>query len=278
MQTTTYSTATLSVAQRAALRFTRAVEPFEFDGAFRRLYQSYRQRGMALPHHKQMRLTRYHLLPTTRVFVARNGRQIIGTLSLVEDGPVGIPMRLIFDDAVDDLTRDTTRIAEATCLAVHEGVPQGLDVVHRLMGLAAQAAHRRGVARIVIAVHPRHAPFYVRSAGFRVFANTRPYPTVGGLPAVALQLNVATLHEDNPAVYRRYFGMEFSPIALSGSMVPAYTLRRLTALWHSLHVESPEPTAAVATTARARPRVHRAVPSQPPAALYRLEGLRRQRA
>jgi hypothetical protein len=139
------------------------------------------------------------------------------------------------------LTQQSPRVAEATCLAVSDSPLNGLSVVHRLMGLAAQSAHRRGISHILIAVHPRHAPFYIRAAGFRTFASTKPYPSVGGLPAVGLQLNISTLHVDSPAVHRRYFGMEFSPIALSSQQVAPPILRRLASLWQSICAEADNP-------------------------------------
>ena len=115
------------------------------------------------------------------------------------------------------------------------------------MGLAAQAASRRGVSQILIAVHPRHAPFYQRAVGFRAFASERPYPSVGGRPAVALQLNLATLHADRPDVHRRYFGMSYSPIALSTGLVPSFYLKQIAALWQKLHGEIGDAEASTPT-------------------------------
>lgn len=231
--------------QDSAVRFTRAVEPFEFEGAFRCIYRSYLARGLT-PHNRyEMRLTRHHLLPTTRVLIARIGRQVVGTLSLVENEPIGVPICSAFRSQVDELSQPCERIAEATCLAAADAPLSGLELVHNLMGLAAQAASLRGVTRILIAVHPRHVPFYERMVGFRVFASARPYPSVGGRPAVALQLNLRTLHNDRPDVFRRYFGMSFSTSALSSESVPSFYLNRIAALWRSLHGEVGDADAAV---------------------------------
>jgi hypothetical protein len=231
--------------QDTVVRFTRAVEPYEFEGAFRCIYRSYLARGLT-PHNRyEMRLTRHHLLPTTRVLIARIGRQVVGTLSLVENEPLGVPICSAFRSHVDELSRSSERIAEATCLAAADAPLSGLELVHHLMGLAAQAASRRGVSRILIAVHPRHVSFYERAVGFRVFASARPYPSVGGRPAVALQLNLRTLHMDRPDVFRRYFGMSFSASALSSESVPSFYLNRIAALWRSLHGEGGDLEAAV---------------------------------
>jgi hypothetical protein len=228
------------------IRYTRAIDPYEFEGAFRCLYQSYRRRGLAPAGPQGMRLTRYHLLPFTRVFIARIGRQVVGTLSLVEDSPLGVPMRSVFSDYIDEFARDNPRVAEATCLAIRDAPLAGLEIVHHLMGLAAQSAKRHGIRRLLVAVHPRHATFYEREAGFRRFAPTLSYPNVGGWPAVPLQLDLATIHRENPSVYRRYSEMKFSPVALSAGPTSPLYLRRIAALWQATHTEGMAPNGRMA--------------------------------
>src|ERR1700754_2559719 len=161
------------------VRFTRALEQYDFEGAFRCLYRSYHRRGLAsCSNERGVRLTRHHLLPETRVLVARAGRGVVGTLTLAEDAQLGLPLRAVFNAEVDALAAEDPRLAEATCLAIDDPRRGGILVMHRLMGLAAQAASRRGITRLLIAVHPRHAPFYIREAGFSVFAPTKPHPYV----------------------------------------------------------------------------------------------------
>jgi hypothetical protein len=217
------------------VRFTRAIEPYEFEGAFRCIYRSYLARGLTPNNRYEMRLTRHHLLPTTRVLIAKIGSQVVGTLSVVENEPIGVPISSAFRPQVDELSRGCDRIAEATCLAAAKVPINGLELVHGLLGLAAQTASRQGITRILIAVHPRHVSFYERAVGFRVFGSERRYPSVGGRPAVALQLNLRTLHVDRPDVFSRYFGMQFSPSALSSESVPTFYLNRIAAIWQSLH-------------------------------------------
>lgn len=222
------------------VRFTRAFDEGDFEGAFRCIYQSYRKRGLAPRRQSEMRLTRHHLLPSTRVFVARVAQQIVGTLSLVEDDPLGVPMRAVFSAEVNDLARRDPGIAEATCLAVGDALQNGPEIVHRLMGLLAQAASRRGISRVLIAVHPRHVAFYARSAGFRPFTTAMPYPSVGGRLAVAMQLDLSMLRVNFPDVYRRYFGLSFSESALSPRPVPSDQLQRIAEYWHAMHDDAGE--------------------------------------
>ncbi len=216
------------------IQYSRAVGSVEYRAAFRCIYQAYRRQGLATFHPLGMRMTRHHLVPTTRVFLARNGAQVVGTLSLVDDSPVGVPMRAAFGPEVGQLTSKGIQVVEATCLAVHDYRRDGLAIVHHLMGLAAQSARLRGASRVLIAVHPRHAPFYIRSAGFRKLATAASYHSVCGRPAVALQLDLAALAVDHPDAHRLYFGMSFSQGALSPELTSPTELRRLGMLWQTL--------------------------------------------
>jgi hypothetical protein len=271
----------VDLASSVKLRITRAADQHEFEAAFRCLYESYRKRGLAAAHPTQLRLTRHHLLPASRVFLAKVGTKVVGTLSLAPDAPIGVPMRSVFNDAVQRLTQQTPCVAEATCLAVRDAPVNSLTIVHRLMGLAAQSARRQGVSRILIAVHPRHVPFYERSAGFRTFAPCTPYPSVGGSPAVGLQLNLATLHVDFPAVHRRYFGMIFSPAALSNEPTPMSAVQRLAAIWRDIHGASGESRRDMPATLNLQGMEHTtdsAVADRGAVQPYGMEGLYRQGA
>lgn len=222
---------------RDAVEVTRALEQCEYEGAFRCLYRSYHRRGLAsYANDRGIRMTRHHLQPETRVLIARAGRSVVGTLTLAEDSRVGLPLRAVFNREVTTMAAKDPRLAEATCLAIDDPRRGGIVVMHRLMGLAAQAASLRGITRLLIAVHPRHAPFYVREAGFQEFAPTRPHPCVKDAPAVGLQLNLATLRTDAPHVWRRYYGMTYSSLALSAVPTPNRLLLRLEHLWNATQV------------------------------------------
>lgn len=229
----------------SSVTFTRACEQRELLDAFRCLYRSYLRRGLVDDQYNQpLRLTRHHLLPQTRVFLARSGPHVVGTISLVEDRPLGVPLRCVFHREVESLAGGDLRIAEAGCLAIDPtSAVRGAQVVHHLMGLVAQAAAGRGVSRLVIAVHPRHAPFYERFAGFKRFAGPAAHPSVAGAPAVGLQLNLATLHDDNYPVWRRYFGMKFSPLALSAKPASPVFLEQLARVWQQVHAQEAEAAA-----------------------------------
>ena len=85
------------------IQFSRAARYDEIDAALRCIYDAYHRQGLAPFSRLGLRITRHHLLPTTRVFISHGG-QVIGTLSLADDDDaLGVPMRSAFGPQVDQL-------------------------------------------------------------------------------------------------------------------------------------------------------------------------------
>ena len=194
--------------KQAAIRIAQSRG--ELYGAFRLVQEAYLRSDLVGPNRFGMRVTPYHLLPTTEVFVAVERNRVICTMSLVRDGRLGIPMEAIYDQEVGWCRSQGISIAEVSCLADrHEGSEHSFPTLLRLMSFTAQAAKRRGVDALLIAVHPRHAKFYERFLAFEPIGDERTYPMVQGNPAVALALDLNRLQVDHPRAYKRLFGVPF---------------------------------------------------------------------
>ena len=195
---------------RAATDFRVAQRPEEFFGAFRLVYEAYVRSGLAVPNAYEMRVTPFHLLPTTQVFAAMTRNRVDGTVTLVQDGELGLPMEAIYDREVSRRRAEGLRLAEVSCLADrHQDLRRSLPAVIRLMSLMAQYAVRCGVDQLVIAVHPRHAPFYRRFTAFVPFGGRRTYGAVCDKPAVALALDLNRAPVDHARLYKRFLGNPF---------------------------------------------------------------------
>lgn len=198
-----------------------ASRPKELRAAFSLVYQSYLNAGLAEPNPHEMRVTPYHLLPTTEIFIATVADEIVATVSLVVDGELGLPMEDCYPAPVLARRVEGIRMAEVSCLADRRAsFERSLPAVIRLMSLMAQCAIRRGVDELMIAVHPRHAAFYRRFAGFEVIGEEKSYRAVRGNPAVALAMNFKRATAEHPAAYRRFLGepfpeeeLEYQPIS-----------------------------------------------------------------
>ncbi len=193
MSTQTRHESTGSTGARTPIDVGLATTIEEFDAAFRLVHDQYVARGYMAPSATGRRITPYHALPSTRVFVARAAGRVVGTVSLVPDSPDLMPCDALYHRELAPLRIAERRLAEVSSLAVDErlrGV--GLSIVRSLVQVVAVYASR--VARVdelCITVHPHHAKFYETLLGFRRLAGPKPYEAVGGAPAVALRLDLA---------------------------------------------------------------------------------------
>lgn len=176
------------------------------SAAFRLLYSAYRRAGLIDENPYGARVTPYHLLPTTQVFVARCRQEVISTLSLIVDGALGVPMQTVFGDEVHQLRERGIRFGEVSGLADRRrDFTRSLSVFMNLTRLMAQWARRHGLEQLLVAVHPRHARFYQRMMGFVEIGGERTYPSVKNHPAVACALDFRYIDAHQPRCWKHYF-------------------------------------------------------------------------
>jgi len=175
--------------------------------AFRLVYRSYLEAGLGERNPYGMRVTPYHLLPTTEIFIATMGREVIFTVSLVTDGEAGLPMECVYKDEVAAKRAAGVRLGEVSCLADRRSHFRGFfPVFLRLNRLMVQYARFHGLDELLLAVHPKHARFYQRFMSFRPIGQQRVYPTVRNHPAVAMSLDFARIDREPPGCYDAFFG------------------------------------------------------------------------
>ncbi len=164
----------------------------DFDSAFRLVHDQYVARGYMAPSPTGRRLTPYHALPGTRVFIARSSSQVVGTVSLVPDSPELMPCDALYHRELAPLRAAGRRLGEVSSLAVDDGRrAPGLSIVRSLVQVVAIYASR--IARVddlCITVNPRHAKFYEALLGFQRFGAPKAYGAVRGAPAVAMRLDL----------------------------------------------------------------------------------------
>jgi hypothetical protein len=181
----------------------------EREAAFRLVYNRYLASGLCAPNPIGMRVTPYHLLPTTTVFVAIYQGEVIFTLSLIGDGEQGVPMESIFPDEIRGLRAQGVRFGELSCLADRRReLVRFLPVFIQTTRLMFQYSMSQGRDRFVIAVHPKHGRFYERFFGFRRLAGERPYESVLNNPAAAYSLHPFWSSRERQ---EQYFGQPIPP-------------------------------------------------------------------
>ncbi len=198
----------------------------ELEDAFGLVYRSYIRAGLDSPNPTGLRLTKYHLLPTTEVILARNAGVPIATASLIIDGEEGLPAETIYGEEINQLRQRGFRLAEVGSLADRRESPaRFIQMFRHLSTLISQAAQDRGCNGLIAATHPRHARFYIRQIGFEPFGEVRACPYAQGNPAVALLLDFEDHRRRDTEIYHHLFGSRYPRPALEPYVWTAETRR-----------------------------------------------------
>ncbi len=173
------------------LDFGLATDRRTLEQAFRLQHDQYVAHGYMDAHPSGWRLSLHNALSATRVFVARSRGRVIGTMTLIADSPLGLPMDEIYTDELRRLRDARCNLAEVSALAMDpeyqsSGVPILLRLIRMLVIYAAQTK-----SDLCIAVNPHHAPFYRKAFHFQDIGGLKQYGKVNGAPAIALRIDLA---------------------------------------------------------------------------------------
>ncbi len=176
------------------------------EAAFKLIYEAYLRGGLCPPNPFGMRVTPYQLLPSTDIFIGTAREESIGSISLIGDGRLGLPMESTFSDEVEARRRQGLYVGEVSCLADRrEDFHRSFPVFIQLCRWMVQTARHRGMHQILAVVHPRHVRFYRRYMNFEVISGERRYATVCGNPGVAMCLDFERIDRDPPISYNHFF-------------------------------------------------------------------------
>ena len=176
--------------------------PELFESA-RLLHAMYVARGLIEPKPSGMRATPHLLLPSTATFIARRGDAIVGTLALVVDSPLGLPMEKAFPEEVKAVRAPDRRAAEVGALCVAPGARrQGVSyLLTKLMWRCAREVC--GVDDLLIAVVPPADELYRAAMLFERIGPTRRHPSVkNGVVTVPMRLDLRAA----PGAFKGVFG------------------------------------------------------------------------
>lgn len=175
------------------------------ERAYALAHRVYLERGYA-PEKCEMIVAPYDADPHTLTLLAEDDRgQAAGTVSVVFDGPRGLPCDELFSDELEALRGAGRRPLEVTRLAIDKAHANNKRLLVHLFNFI--SVHARHVARgtdFVIEVNPRHVAFYLKLLLFRTLGDERPCPRVNGAPAVLLKLDL----EEQAAEIRAVGGSE----------------------------------------------------------------------
>ena len=157
-------------------------------GAFKLLEESFVRRGIAKE--GQMRLQITHLLPSSTTFIAKMGVRILGTISLIEDSDIGLPMEKVHKMEVGNSRKLFRRIAEVGALAVLPDQRRtGLSIMLYNM-MYRWARNWRHVDDLLIAVHPSARYFYRNLLLFQSIGPVQKYIGLRNAASLPMRLDI----------------------------------------------------------------------------------------
>lgn len=179
------------------LSFELARTKEDIEAAFKLLHDAYVEQEFITPQPSGMRLIVQHALPTTSLLVAKIDNRVIGTISVMRDTPLGLPMEKVFD--ISQLKLRGKRVAELSCLAIHPDFRRkmGGQVFFPLTLFAAMYAKNSfGTDFLVWNLYPHHADFYNAIFG-SIHLNGDKKNTVDylGAPAAGIQVDLEAVVE-----------------------------------------------------------------------------------
>lgn len=174
----------------------------ELEKAFELVWHGYTKVGLHPDDSTGARITKYHLLPDSKVFIAvawhkkesQSGTsyepQVVGTLTVLHDGCLGLPSEELCKREIIDMRLQGERIAEFVGLACSK---EGLDerVSLKLFTLAYEYCYKAKVTRIIASLTQRHVGFYRRFLGFNPLGDFNNYSLGNGMPVQAHFTDVA---------------------------------------------------------------------------------------
>jgi hypothetical protein len=239
------------------LRYGIAHQKDDLQQAFALVYESYRHAGLVDKTECRVRLTPFHLLDTTEVFVTKLDETVVSTVSLIGDGQLGLPLESIYSKHVALIRRRGLKMAEIGCLADRRESPVRFVETFAAMGqLLAQVAMRRGYDGLVAAAHPKHARLYSRILPFEKIGEQVECPYANGNPAVMLAL----VFDDcrGSSVYERFFGSMSTAADTSRRPWSDETRRHFANILGASGQSDPEPMPNPAVSSRLTRQIHSA--------------------
>ena len=164
----------------------------DLEACFAILHDAYVDNGLMKPDPSGIRLNVHHALPTTTTICATFDGAVIGTVSLIRESPLGVPLQRIFD--LTALRTQDGCIAEVSALAVRKDFRKtgGSVLLPMMKFLADYCTTHFNTRHLLIAVNPRHIRHYESLLCFRRLPEKMiaSYDFVNGAPAIGAALDL----------------------------------------------------------------------------------------
>ncbi len=178
----------MGLFSECAAEITRAVSEDELLGAYRLVYDVFREEGYIPPCGSKLRMRVFEALPETATFVAKFGQNVVGVQSLVPDSnDLGLPSDGAFAEEINALRDKGRQVCEATNESVARDY-RNTAVATELMRCCFAHAAMISCQDLITAVTPGHARFY-SLLGFEEIGPERSYSREVEDPVVLVRMD-----------------------------------------------------------------------------------------
>ena len=230
----------------------------EFRAAAHLAYDESVARNYLQPASPQLKLTLHQALPQTTTLIAKHRTAgVIGTVTLIEDSPLGLPMDDGYKAELDHMRRGGLRLAEAALLTVDQRVfgPGVCAMFHTkkllliLRLLQVMYEYTRSCTRVqelVACFNPRHHVLFEylqmeHLGGLKAYAGANGSPTVARHVTIADMAQKAASHPAHRLFYGRVSQRRFaknsscqrSSCGCSSCWIPRCSLRPARRSWRT---------------------------------------------
>ena len=203
----------------------------EFEQSCALVYREYLKRGFILPKYYKsgLRITMHHIVPGMTTFIALKDKQVVATVTIIPDSPLGLPMDMGYKEEADKFRNMGRAICEVGYLAINSDVFgrglfsmfnfKKLDFMFTLFRMVMQyVVSRERYDDICIVTNPKYMIF--KFIPFDIIGKAKYYGydrmAIKKKAAVAKRMDLKRMREnfDNPGlvfgaritIYKMFFG------------------------------------------------------------------------
>lgn len=189
----------------------------EFQMASHLVYLQYLRKQYAIPNRGRLRLTIHQLIRKSTTFIGMYKKKyVLGTLTMVEDSPLGLPMDKLYQQELDILRKSGAKMAECTMLALNNTLLNHPSIPNSVRLIVLLNLFRSGfsfllddvqINNVVACFHPRHEGFY-KALQFQNMGDLKEYSSVRDNPAVAYYLDLDYARQHASPRLKAFFGVD----------------------------------------------------------------------
>lgn len=192
----------LPQTESAGCTFQLASTPEEYQQAFELLHDCYVDQKFISRHPTRMRLLPHFALPNTVTLVAidQSGK-VIGTLSIIKQGPLPLPMEKAF--SLSSIKHQPGGFAEISALAVDKKYRRanGGNIYFFMLNYMYNfCVSHLGIRHLCIVIHPKDEDFYRGLLRFHRLSNQVIVDYLGA-PALAMALDLEWAYQEYAKIY-----------------------------------------------------------------------------